>query len=236
MNLKYNKDLHISHFMSIEKEIQNIIARMEALRDTKNVAGMERYGIVTQGKAFGIPASELNKMKKLYKNNQPLAEALWETGYHEARRLATLITDKKQFSPELMDRWVSELYSWDICDSACFHTFRYLPFADEKIFQYAASESEFVRRTAFSLIAGLAVNAKKAPDEQFLNYLPLIERYSHDSRNFVRKAVNWALRQIGKKNANLLFPALALAGKLSASADKTAAWIGKDAVRELRKR
>ena len=146
--------------MFVEKEVDKIIAQMETLRDTKNVAGMERYGIVTQGKAFGIPASELNKMKKLYKNNQPLAEALWETGYHEARRLATLITDKKHFSSELMDKWTSELYSWDICDSACFHTFRHLPFADEKIFQYAVSEAEFVRRTAFSLIAGLAAFSK----------------------------------------------------------------------------
>ena len=209
---------------------------METLRDTKNVAGMERYGIITQGKAFGIPAPELNKMAKTYKNNQPLAEELWNTGYHEARRLATLISDKKQFSSELMDKWTSEFYSWDICDSACFHTFRYLPFADEKIFEYAVSEAEFVRRTAFSLIAGLAVNAKKAPDEQFLNYLPLIERYSYDNRNFVRKAVNWALRQIGKKNKNLLPPALELAEKLSASPDKTTAWIGRDAARELSKK
>jgi len=209
---------------------------METLRDTKNVAGMERYGIITQGKAFGIPAPELNKMAKTYKNNQPLAEELWNTGYHEARRLATLISDKKQFSSELMDKWTLEFYSWDICDSACFHTFRYLPFADEKIFEYAVSEAEFVRRTAFSLIAGLAVNAKKAPDEQFLNYLPLIERYSYDNRNFVRKAVNWALRQIGKKNKNLLPPALELAEKLSASPDKTTAWIGRDAARELSKK
>ena len=219
---------------SISSEVQTIIAHFETLRDTKNVAGMERYGIITQGKAFGIPASELNKLGKVYKNNQPLAEALWNTGYHEARRLATLISDTKQFSSELMDKWVSEVYSWDICDSACFHTFRYLPFANEKIFQYAPSESEFVRRTAFSLIAGLCISAKKAPDEQFLNYLPLIEQYSHDSRNFVRKAVNWALRQIGKKNENLLHPALELAEKLATSSDKTTAWIGKDAARELK--
>jgi len=97
---------------------EKIIAQMETLRDTKNVAGMERYGIITQGKAFGIPAPELKKMAKTYKNNQPLAEELWNTDYHEARRLATLITDKKQFSPELMDKWTSEFYSWDICDSA----------------------------------------------------------------------------------------------------------------------
>jgi len=217
-------------------EVNKILAQMESLRDTKNIAGMERYGIITQGKAFGIPAPELKKMAKTYKNNQPLAEELWNTGYHEARRLATLITDKKQFSSELMDKWTSEFYSWDICDSACFHTFRHLSFADEKIFQYALSEAEFVRRTAFSLIAGLAINAKKAPDEQFLNYLPLIERYAHDNRNFVRKAVNWALRQIGKKNATLLPPALQLAEKLATSPDKTAAWIGKDAVKELRKK
>ncbi|MDR0206841.1 MAG: DNA alkylation repair protein [Bacteroidales bacterium] len=213
--------------------IKEILEKMEALRDTKNTAGMERYGIVTKGKAFGIPASELKKMQKIYKKNQPLAVELWNTGYHEAMRLATLISEPKKFSPELMDKWVSEFYSWDICDSACFHTFRYLPYAEEKIWEYAHCDEEFVRRTAFSLIASLAVGDKKALDKQFLNYLPLIEQYATDSRNFVKKAVNWALRQIGKRNKSLHKTALELAEKLAASTNKTAIWIGKDAAREL---
>jgi 3-methyladenine DNA glycosylase AlkD len=219
----------------ISSTVKEILEQMEALRDTKNIAGMERYGIITKGKAFGIPAPELKKMQKIYRKNQPLAEELWKTGYHEAMRLATLISEPKKFPPELMDKWVSGFYSWDICDSAVFHTFRYLPFAGEKILQYAHCEEEFVRRTAFSLIAGLAVGDKKAPDEQFLNYLPLIEQYATDSRNFVKKAVNWALRQIGKRNKNLHQPALDLAEKLAAYTDKTAVWVGKDAVRELMK-
>ena len=218
----------------MEETVNEIIFQLEELRDTKNISGMEHYGIVTKGNAFGVPATDLNRIAKKYKYNQKLAEALWETGFHEAKKLAALIADKKEFSPELMDKWTSEFYSWDICDNACSHIFRDLPFAYDKVFEYAASDEEYIRRTAFSLIAALTVSGKKSPDEKFLPYLPLIEHYAGDDRNFVKKAVNWALRQIGKKSKGLYPHALALAEKLASSENKSAAWIGKDAVKELK--
>lgn len=218
----------------MEQELNKIIRRLDELRNTKNISGMERYGIVTKGKAFGVPTTELNKIAKTYKKNQPLAKMLWNTHYHEAMKLAALVADKKEFTPELMDKWTSEFYSWDICDSACFHIFRHLPFVHDKILQYACSDEEFTRRTAFSLIAGLAISDKKGPNEKYLGYLPLIEQYATDDRNFVKKAVNWALRQIGKKNQELYPAALEVAERLAASENKTARWIGKDAVRELK--
>ncbi|MDL2254688.1 DNA alkylation repair protein [Bacteroidales bacterium OttesenSCG-928-J16] len=218
----------------IQQKVNEIVALLEPLRDSKNVAGMERFGIVTDGKAFGVATPELQKIAKMYRNDHDLAVALWETGYHELRKMAPMTADKNRFTPQLMDQWTREFASWDICDGACSYLFRYLPFANEKVFEYAVSEEEFVRRTAFSLIAEMAVVDKKGANEKYLAYLPLIEKYATDPRNFVKKAVNWALRQIGKKNKTLYASALEMAERLAASEDKTAQWIGKDALRELR--
>jgi 3-methyladenine DNA glycosylase AlkD len=132
-----------------------------------------------------------------------------------------------------MDSWAAEFNSWDLCDQACMKLFARTPFVAEKVARWAKDKREFVRRAAFATIAGYTVAAKKAPDDEFLPFLALIEAHANDPRNFVKKAVNWALRQIGKRNKALHAPALALAKKLSASHDKTARWIGRDAVREL---
>ncbi len=210
-----------------------ILNRLETLHNSENIERMKRFGISIEGNAFGAPVSVLRKIAKPYKNNQALAVKLWDAGYHETRMLASLIADPEQFTPELMDEWVLEFSSWDICDACCFNLFRYLSFANEKIYQYAQSEQEFVRRTAFSLIAGLCFKAKGVPDSQFIAYLDLIEQYSTDSQNFVKKAVNWALRQIGKRNRNLFKFAYERAYCLSLSENKTCSWIGKDALREF---
>ncbi len=216
------------------QELNDIFAQFEELRNTKNIAGMARFGIkVTEKDAFGISVVTLRKIAKQYGKNQPLAEALWKSGWHEARVIASMIADPEKFSPKLMDKWTHDFDSWDTCDQCCVNIFRYLPFSYEKIREYALSDKEFVRRTAFSLIATLAIGDKKQPDKTFSDLLPLIEQYATDERNFVRKSVNWALRGIGKRSKSLYPKALKMSEKLSNSADKTARWIGKDAYREL---
>ena len=216
------------------KEVEEILGMFEQMRNTKNIAGMARFGIrVSEKDAFGISVVHLRKIAKTYGKNQQLAEALWKTGWHEAQLIASMIADKDKFTPKLMDKWAKDFDSWDTCDQCCVNIFRELPCAYDKIYEYAPSEREFVRRTAFSLIAVLAVGDKTQPDKTFIDLLKLIEQYAADERNFVRKAVNWALRGIGKRNLNLHPKALKLAEQLSQSADKTARWIGKDAYREL---
>ena len=144
-----------------------------------------------------------------------------------------MIADPARTTPELADRWTDDFDAWDICDMCCQNLLRHTPFAFDKIYAYAPREEEFVRRTAFALIATLAVGDKKSGDEKFIPLFDLIETASADPRNFVRKAVNWALRQTGKRNLRLHTQAVALSRRLGASADRTAAWIGRDALREL---
>ncbi len=214
--------------------LDEVLTQFESLRNSKNIAGMARFGIkVTEQDAFGISVVNLRKIAKPYKKNQALAEALWQTGWHEARVMASMVADPAVFSGELTDQWTRDFDSWDTCDQCCMNLFRHLPFAYDKIREYAPSDEEFIRRTAFSLIAGLAIGDKKQPDNTFEAFLPLIERYSTDDRNFVRKAVNWALRGIGKRSKMLYPKALELSEKLAAADNKTARWIGKDAYREL---
>lgn len=213
--------------------VDEIVVWLRANRNDANRAGMARYGINVEN-AFGVNIPFLREEAKRLKNNTPLARELWATGFHEARIMAAMIASPKDFTPADMDIWVSDLNSWDLCDQCCTNLFRRLPYINEQVWNYALDEREFVRRVAFSLIASLAVKNRNTNDNYlFENYLELIERYSTDERNFVRKAVNWALRGIGKSNFSLHAKALSLAEKLSNSTDKTARWIGKDAYKEL---
>jgi 3-methyladenine DNA glycosylase AlkD len=209
-----------------------VLKELNSRKNEKNVAGMAHFGI-KGGKMLGISVTELRKLARRIKTDQKLAVELWKTGIHDGRILASIIADHKQFSEELMDDWVSDFDSWDICDQVCGNIFCYLPITYRKTGEWVKSDKEFVRRTAFSSIAYLAVHDKKASDADLLKFFPLIEKYSGDERNFMRKSVNWALRQIGKRNLNLNKQALVLAHKLSNSKDKTERWIGKDAVKEL---
>ncbi len=226
------------------KSIDEIVARLEALADPAFREKQAHFGIAVD-RALGIRvpavralAKEINAGPKSEKaereaRNHALAVGLWDTGIHEAHLLAPMIASPRLTTEELMDRWTAEFTSWDVCDLCIGNLFRLTPFAYDKIYEYVKSEQEFIRRTGFVLIAELAVADKKAPDEKFLEALPLIEEYSTDGRNFVRKAVNWALRQTGKRSPGLYPHALAMAEKLAASSDKTARWIGSDARREL---
>ncbi len=213
-------------------KLKEIITWMESLRDEKNIAGMKRFGIET-GHAMGISMPVLRQKAKELGHDHTLAEELWDTEIHEARILASLVADPRQTSPELMDRWCEAFDSWDLCDQCCINLFRHTPHADAKIHEWASREEEFVRRAAFALIAARAVGDKKATDEELLPYFTLIVNASEDKRNFVRKAVNWALRQLGKRNLNLYMEALKVSEELMISTSLNAQWIGKDATEEL---
>lgn len=207
-----------------------LIAHLKTLRSEENIAGMARFGIVT-GSALGISNPGVKAVARLAKKNHIRAMQLWRSDIREARLLALYTAEPKKLTAEEASHWAEDFNSWEIVDCAAdlFVEAR----LDGLIAEFAADEREFVRRTAFAMIAGAAVHLKKEPDATILAWLPLIEAYSRDPRNFVRKAVNWALRSIGKRNLACHAPALALAEILAVSPDKTARWIGKDAVREL---
>jgi 3-methyladenine DNA glycosylase AlkD len=215
-----------------EVDVRSTIAELRALGSEKNRAGMARFGINAE-RAFGVSMQQLRPLARRYRHNHDLAAALWASGFHEARLLACLIDDPKQVTAKQMDAWAAEFDSWDLCDQVCLKLFVKTPFVDGKIERWAKDKREFVRRAGFALLAAHAVHGKDVPDAVFRAHLALIEKAATDERNFVRKAVNWALRQIGKRSVALHKPALALARRLAVSSDKTARWIGKDAVREL---
>jgi 3-methyladenine DNA glycosylase AlkD len=213
-------------------ETERILAELKSLGSEENRAGQARFGINTAC-AYGVSIANLRPLAKQLKRDHKLAAALWATGVHEARMLAAFIDEPAKVTSAQMDEWVAEFDSWDLCDQVCMSLFDRTRYVETKIARWAADEREFVRRAAFALLAGHAVHGKGVPDAAFVAMLPLIEQHATDPRNFVKKAVNWALRQIGKRSFALHASALALAEKLASSPDKTARWIGKDAVREL---
>ncbi|MGO4441253.1 DNA alkylation repair protein [Rhizobium sp. RAF56] len=208
-----------------------LIAHLRSLRSEKNIAGMARFGIVTDG-ALGISNPDLQRIARAVKRDHSRALGLWASGIREARMLALYTAEPKRLNEDEAGRWANDFNSWEIVDTAA-DLFVEARLEKTLIPSFAADEREFVRRTAFAMIACAAVHLKKEPDETLLALLPLIEEHATDQRNFVRKAVNWALRNIGKRNRRCHGAALAMAEKLAAATDKTARWIGKDAVREL---
>ena len=194
-----------------------ILTRMRAASNPANVAGMARYGISPEG-TLGVTmpflrgiARELRPARRAHPEAaHALADALWDSGVHEARILAGLVDVPALVTPEQADRWVSQLDSWDVCDGLCGNLLGDTAFAYEKVEEWTAAEPEFVKRAGFVLICALTVHDKKTGDEPFLHFLTLIEREADDPRNFVKKAVNWALRQIGKRNRNLHAAAVAV--------------------------
>ena len=208
-----------------------IVTHLKTLRSEEAIAGMGRFGIATET-ALGISNPDLQKIARLVKRHHIRALDLWTTGIREARLLALYTADPKVLTVAEALALANDFASWEIVDTAA-DLFVEAPFWRQLVAQFEADDREFVHRTAFAMIAGAAVHRKAEPDETFVGYLPLIEAHSADPRNFVKKAVNWALRNIGKRNRTCHLPALELAESLAASADKTARWIGKDAVKEL---
>ncbi len=212
--------------------LDEVMTKLRALENKDALAGKKYFGINVD-KALGLTMPQIRGIAKTITKDHDLAEALWQTDIHDARLLASMVDQPKWVSEAQMDEWAAGFDSWDIVDQTVGDLFDRTQFADKKVFEWAKREEKFVRRAAFSMIAYMAVHDKKRDDKKFLTYLPLIENYSTDERNFVKKAVNWALRQIGKRSAMLHPHALELAEKLAAADNKTARWIGSDAVREL---
>lgn len=212
---------------------EELLAALRAHANPVNVAGMARYGISSTG-TLGVPMPVLRRLAKQAGKDHKLAEALWKSGIHEARILATLVDEPSKVTARQMHAWAHDFDSWDVCDQACQNLFRYTPMAFAKAAQWAHARPEFVRRAGFSLMAGLAVKAKHATDEQFIALLPLIGEAAGDDRNLVKKAVNWALRQIGKRNRRLHRLALTAAAEIGQQDSPSARWIAADALRELR--
>ena len=208
-----------------------VIAHLRDLGSEENRQGMKRYGIRID-RALGISHGAQRDIARKIKRNHERAFELWASGITEAQFIASVTADPKRFTKADARRWTAEFDSWDIVDGVS-DLFVDTDHWRELIEEFAADEREFVRRTAFAMIAWSVVHRKKEPDETLVTFLPLIEARSEDERNFVKKAVNWALRSIGKRNARLNAAALKLAEELAASENRTARWIGRDAIRDL---
>jgi 3-methyladenine DNA glycosylase AlkD len=216
----------------VKERYDRVIQRLLALENPENIAGMAKFGI-RGGRVLGISVKTLRGIAKEFGKDHALALKLWDSGMHEARILASIIADKKQVTAEQMERWTRQFDSWDVCDQCCTNLFVFTPFAWEKAHTWSADEAEFVKRAGFVLMAQLANKDKKAADERFNELLTIIERESHDERNFVKKAVNWALREIGGRNAALNTAATAAAQNILQQDTKAAKWVARDALREL---
>jgi 3-methyladenine DNA glycosylase AlkD len=198
---------------------------------------MERFGIVAP-KAFGVPTPVLKQfareVKKQSADRHTLAQELWETGNYDARAVAFLIDEPKMVSKTQMDSWARDFDNWATVDGTCCYLFCRTPLGYEKAVEWSAKEPEFIKRAGFALMAYLSVHDKKADDAKFAAFLPIIEAQSNDGRNYVKKAVNWALRQIGKRNMNLNKSAIETAERIKQQESRIARWVASDALRELR--
>jgi 3-methyladenine DNA glycosylase AlkD len=212
--------------------MNSILRRLQSLGDPKAVEGMARYGITTR-KVFGVSTPELRKMAKEIGKNHNLAQELWSVDVLETRGLAFLIDDPSEVTEKQMEQWVWEFDNWAVCDGCCANLFDKTVFAWKKAVEWSHRNREFEKRAAFTLMAALAVHDKKAADKQFVSFLPIIKREAKDERNFVKKAVNWALRQIGKRNLALNKKAIQTAKEIQRLDSKSARWIAADALREL---
>ncbi len=212
--------------------VTSILAELQQRSNPENVAGMARFGINPQG-TLGISIPVLRKIAKHHRKNHELALALWQSGIHEARILAGFIDDPLKVTPQQMDTWANDFDSWDVCDQVCMNLFDKTPYAYAKAVEWSSSDKTFVKRAGFALMASLAFHDKKAMDDQFEAFFPIILRESVDERNFVKKAVNWALRQIGKRNAALRTRAIEVAQQMSQLESKSARWNARDTIKEL---
>ena len=218
--------------MVIKTDYEEIIKRLKANSNRKNVEGMARFGI-NPTNTLGVSIPVLRKLGREAGTDHELAQKLWNSGIHEARIMATMIDDPAKVSIAQMERWVSEFDSWDVCDQCCSNLFDKTVYGHEKTIEWASRKEEFVKRAGFVLMATLAVHDKSANDPKFERYFRIISRESDDERNFVKKAVNWALRQMGKRNQRLNRGAIKTAREIQAKKSKAARWIAADALMEL---
>ena len=217
-------------------ESWNVVSAVNELRrfgEKRNIEGMARYGIRAK-RVLGVSKPRIDELARNIGRNHTLALQLWKTGIHDARILAGMVAEKDRVTAALMDRWMRRFDNWDICDGTCCHLFVHAKPAWSKAFAWSGRKKEFEKRAGFALAAYLAVHDKAAPDAWFDKYFKVIEREADDERNFVRKAVNWALRNIGKRNSRLNRKAILVAERLRKRDSRAARWIAADALRELR--
>ena len=224
----------------MHEEAAALVAQLRALRSPANVAGQRRFGICPQTEQLGISVPFLRQFARPWRRRPDwrhgLALALWAHPVHEARLLAAFVEDPAQVTPRQMDTWARDFDSWDLCDQVCGNAFDRSPHALAKAHAWSARRGEFVKRAGFVLMATMAVHRKELPDEIFIGFLPVIAREAKDGRNFVKKAVNWALRQIGKRNPRLRRAAIAEARRIRRLGSPAARWIAADALRDLERK
>lgn len=210
-----------------------ILAKLRRLGTKRNVEGMARFGIVAKN-VYGVSKPKLDLLARRIGKNHQLALELWETGVHDAKILAGMIDDPEKVTAAQMELWVRDFDNWDTCDGTCCHLFVFAKPAWERALQWTKRTAEFEKRAGFALLAYLAYRDKSAKDSQYRKVLPLLVREANDDRNFVRKAVNWALRNIGKRNPNLNRAAIKTAQRIQRLSSRPAKWIAADALRELK--
>ena len=213
---------------------ESVLESLCSLADKKTFDGMPHYGI-PQMNPLGVSIANMQRVAKEIDVGHALALELWKTGCYEARSVGELIDDPAQVTPAQMGAWCRDLNSWAICDTVCFKLSDRVPHAFAKIDKWASSDAEFVKRGAFALLACVALHDKKAPTAEFAKRLPLIEKAATDDRNFVTKGISWALRAISRRGPALYAECIELLQQLAASDNKTARWIGKDALRDFKK-
>jgi 3-methyladenine DNA glycosylase AlkD len=212
--------------------VEEVLEKLRSKARPDQLDGMARFGMVVEQR-YGVSVPDIRKLAKELGKDHELAAGLWKTGIAEARIVAALVDDPAKLTEAQMEDWVKDFNSWDVCDQVCMNLFDKTPLAWKKVIDWSEREEEFVKRAAFALIACLAWHDKKAKDEQFIELLPVIKKAATDQRNFVKKAVNWALRHIGKRNLNLNKAALQSAREIQQIDSKAARWIASDAIREL---
>ena len=213
-------------------ESVRLVAHLYSLRDDANLVGQARFGITSKSEQLGITMPVLRELARAHRRNHPLALELWASGIHDARVLATLVENPQQITRGQMEAWVRDADNWALTDALAF-LFDRTEFAEAKAHAWSARQGEFVKRTGFAMMAGMAIHGKELPDEVFLRFLPVIAREATDERNFAKKAVNWALRQIGKRSPALRRAAMAEAQRIGKLDSRVARWIAADALREL---
>jgi 3-methyladenine DNA glycosylase AlkD len=212
--------------------VEEVLQKLKAKARPDQLEGMARYAIVGEGR-LGVSVPEMRKLAKEIGKDHSLALELWKTGIPDARIVAGMLGEPDKLTEQQMEDWVKDFDSWDVCDQVCMNLFEKTPLAIQKIHAWSKREEEFVKRTAFALTACLAWHDKKAEDETFIALFPVIKNGATDERNFVKKAVNWALRNIGKRNPDLNRAAISLAKDIQRMDSKAAHWIAKNAIREL---
>jgi len=212
----------------------DVVTELKSKANPDNLKGMARYGMDISNR-LGVSIPILRKLAKEIGKDHKLALELWKKGIDETKILASMIAAENKLTEEEAEKWVAGFNSWDVCDQVCMNLFKKMPFAEKKIKEWSKREEEFIRRAAFTLIACIAVYDKEKPDNEFIKFFPLIKEAATDERNYVKKAVSWALRNIGKRNKNLNKKVTKFARELECLQSKTAKWIARDTLRDTQR-